>query len=84
MRTKNPFCTGTQLAVLRALNIYRASMTLAAMAQKIRMSPATFNHALGSLRRAHHIEKDKYGYYVLTKTGALLHRCAFELERARK
>lgn len=84
MRTKNPFCTGTELAVLRAINLYRASLTLAEMARKIRMSPATFNHALASLRRARRVVKDQYGYYVLSKTGSLLHRCSFELERAEK
>lgn len=83
MRTKNPFCTGTQLAVLRAIRVHYLTR-VNEMARLIRMSDATFGHALTALSRAGHIEKDQAGSYILTSTGRYLIKCAQQLEQAKE
>ena len=81
MRTKNPFCTGTELAALRAIKLH-PQMRVTDMARRIGMSPDTFTHALTGLLRAGHIKRSAYREYQLAITGKYLLECAMRIERA--
>lgn len=83
MRTKNPFCTGTDLAVMRAIRAYPGKR-VNEMARLIEMSDATFSHSLVDLQRAGHIRKTKTASYRVAYTGGVLLDCAARIERARK
>lgn len=83
MRTKNPFCTGTDLAVMRAIRAYPGKR-VNEMALLIEMSDATFSHSLVNLHRAGHIKRAGTASYRLGYTGRLLLDCAEHIERARK
>jgi predicted transcriptional regulator len=84
MRTKNPFCTGTQLAVLQVIRLH-GHLRVTDMALLIKMSSASFAHALAELIDEGHLTKDEEaGKYVVTKTGVLLIDCAKKIEQARK
>lgn len=85
MRTKNPFCSGAELAVLRTLNQHAVRTLrrtrITQMAQKCGLRCGTFGHALTSLKRAGHITKDAYGHWRLAPTGRVLLACASALAR---
>ena len=81
MRTKNPFCTATQLVVLQTIKAHPL-MRVTAMSRNARISSATFSHALVQLLTQGHIEKD-YGHYLVTVTGSYLIDCANRIARAR-
>lgn len=83
MRTKNPFCTGAQLAVLRVI-IGRPDARVRDMALAIKMSSATFAHTLAKLQQVGHIKKSSFGHYALALTGRLLVECADRIEYARR
>jgi hypothetical protein len=82
-RIKSPFCTGTELVVLRAVRAHPDTY-VNEMARLIEMSNDTFAHALTDLVRSGHLLKDQYGLYSVTETGECLIDCARKIERARK
>lgn len=83
MRTKNPFCTGTQLVVLQAVKAARSKLGVRAMAREARMPPDTFANALTKLLNLGHVLRDGHGRYAITYTGKCLIDCASRLARGK-
>jgi hypothetical protein len=81
MRTKNPFCTATQLVVLQTIKAHPGKR-VGVMAREARLSASIFSHALVQLLTQGHIEKD-YGHYLVTVTGSCLIDCANRIARTR-
>lgn len=82
MRTKNPFCTGVQLVVLRTISSQSAhGLGVRGMARKSRLRPDTFANAITKLLRLRHIQRRGYGRYRVTVTGYFLLDCADKLTR---
>jgi DNA-binding IclR family transcriptional regulator len=79
MRTKNPFCTGVQLVVLRTIKSTRGAVGVRGMAREARMRPDTFANAITKLLRLGHIERDGHGRYKVALTGTYLINCANRL-----
>jgi predicted transcriptional regulator len=80
MRTANPFCSATELAVLRAL-VKHKDQGATSIAVLIRMSSATFYHALASLERRHIVHRLSRAHYEVTPKGKLLVKTAGRLEK---
>jgi DNA-binding GntR family transcriptional regulator len=88
MRTKNPFCTTIQLAVLRALNGLKLPVRhgyLNEMAKSLSLSSATVYHALAELENAGHVYRldDERGTFWLSPTGDMLVNCADAMDAYR-
>jgi DNA-binding IclR family transcriptional regulator len=79
MRTKNPFCTGVQLIVLRTIKSTRGKLGVRAMAREAHLREDTFSNAITKLLRLGHIERDGHGRYKVALTGAYLIDCANRL-----
>lgn len=83
MRTKNPFCTGTQLVVLRTVKAARSKLGVRAMAREASMAEDTFANALTKLLNFGHVARDGHGRYAITLTGKYLIDCANRLAVAK-
>ena len=84
MRTKNPFCTGVQLAVLTTINSSHGTLRVRDMARTAGLRSDTFANAITKLLRGGHIKRDGHGRYRVAHTGIFLIECAERLRRYAK